>query len=230
MIYSPSTECVQKNHLFSMQIFYFIWQLARTITSCLTLLHVKFKTSILKMRVPVTRPCLSRPLASPWIALRRPDLSRRTSLVKRPLPTKSTLRPEGELDKKLLDLEDGQSVKNESSGILRMGVKEKTPLRDIGVFWLCFTNVVVFVLDHVFQWKWMSQLYLYHASPRWWQFVTSAFCHASWEHLSSNLFLLYVFGKLVEEQEGAIGVWCAYIICALGKPLQILIIICVLRW
>ena len=55
--------------------------------------------------------------------------------------------------------------------------------------------------------------------PRWWQFLTCAFCHADVGHLSSNLFLLYVFGKLVEEREGAIGVWSTYLICALGGNL-----------
>lgn len=33
---------------------------------------------------------------------------------------------------------------------------------------------------------------------RRWQFVTAAFAHASWEHLSSNIFMLYVFGRIVE--------------------------------
>ena len=28
--------------------------------------------------------------------------------------------------------------------------------------------------------------------------MTAAFAHASWEHLSSNIFMLYVFGRIVE--------------------------------
>lgn len=46
----------------------------------------------------------------------------------------------------------------------------------------------------------VSRLYLYHTGPRWWQYLTSAFCHGSWQHLSSNAFMLYVFGRIVEEE------------------------------
>lgn len=88
-----------------------------------------------------------------------------------------------------------------------------------GTIWLCFMNVVLFVLGNVFNLRAIQSLYFLHASPRWWQFITSAFCHANFEHLSSNLFLLYVFGKLVEEQEGAFGVWMTYLICAIGSNL-----------
>ncbi len=53
---------------------------------------------------------------------------------------------------------------------------------------------------------------------RRWQFITAAFAHASWEHLSSNIFMLYVFGRIVEEEEGALGVWLTYIVCSVGTP------------
>ncbi len=43
----------------------------------------------------------------------------------------------------------------------------------------------------------MRNLYLYHARPHWWQFITHSFCHGSFDHLSMNLFNLCVFGKLV---------------------------------
>ena len=62
----------------------------------------------------------------------------------------------------------------------------------------------------------MSALYLHTRNPQWWQFITAAFCHYSWDHLSSNLFMLYTFGKIVEEEEGAAAVWLTYIVCALG--------------
>ena len=62
-------------------------------------------------------------------------------------------------------------------------------------------------------------LYLQHARPQWWQFVTSAFCHASWEHLNGNLFLLLIFGKSVEEEEGFLGVWASYLICGVGASI-----------
>ena len=63
----------------------------------------------------------------------------------------------------------------------------------------------------------VSALYLHTRNPQWWQFITAAFCHYSWDHLSSNLFMLYTFGKIVEEEEGAGAVWLTYIVCALGE-------------
>jgi hypothetical protein len=38
----------------------------------------------------------------------------------------------------------------------------------------------------------------------------------SWAHLSANLFNLCVFGKLVEELEGGVGVIFTYLVCAVG--------------
>ena len=40
--------------------------------------------------------------------------------------------------------------------------------------------------------------------------------HANWQHLSANLFNLCVFGKLVEETEGAWGVVFVYAVTAAG--------------
>ncbi|KAH9549985.1 hypothetical protein CY35_10G048800, partial [Sphagnum magellanicum] len=35
-------------------------------------------------------------------------------------------------------------------------------------------------------------------------------------HLSSNLFFLYIFGKLVEEEEGSFAVWLSYLVTGVG--------------
>ena len=86
-----------------------------------------------------------------------------------------------------------------------------------GVFILLLLNLVIFVLDHQLHLPQIQRLYLDHIAPKWWQFITSSFCHASWAHLSSNTFLLYVFGKIVEEEEGLWGVWFTYIITAVGE-------------
>jgi membrane associated rhomboid family serine protease len=86
-----------------------------------------------------------------------------------------------------------------------------------GVFILLLLNLIIFVLDHTLHLPQIQRLYLDHLAPRWWQFLTSSFCHASWAHLSSNTFLLYVFGKIVEEEEGIWGVWFTYIITAVGE-------------
>lgn len=85
-----------------------------------------------------------------------------------------------------------------------------------GVFALLFINFALFAMDHWLAIGAVKTLYLNHARPTWWQFVTSTFCHANWAHLSSNIFFLYIFGKLVEEEEGAFGVWMSYIVTGVG--------------
>ena len=64
-----------------------------------------------------------------------------------------------------------------------------------GVFTLLIINFALFLMDHVLHLPYMRMLYLNHVHPQWWQFVTSIFCHASWAHLSSNIFFLYIFGR-----------------------------------
>ncbi|EFJ44375.1 hypothetical protein VOLCADRAFT_106417 [Volvox carteri f. nagariensis] len=55
--------------------------------------------------------------------------------------------------------------------------------------------------------------------PQWWQFLTHMFCHGNWAHLSGNLFNLCVFGKMVEETEGALGVVLTFLLCGVGAAL-----------
>jgi len=86
-----------------------------------------------------------------------------------------------------------------------------------GVFWLLVVNLALFAADYFLKAQWVSSLYLWHNAPHWWQFLTAAFCHASWDHLSSNLFMLYTFGKIVEEEEGPMAVWFTYIVCSVGE-------------
>eukprot|EP00899_Mesostigma_viride_P029608 jgi/Mesvir1/9832/Mv14235-RA.1 len=86
-----------------------------------------------------------------------------------------------------------------------------------GVFLLLVINLALFALDHILHLPFIQGLYLNHARPQWFQFFTSMFCHASWEHLSSNVFSLYIFGKLVEEEEGMFGVLASYLVCGLGS-------------
>lgn len=94
-------------------------------------------------------------------------------------------------------------------------MRQKTKSADTGVLLLCSLNLLLYACDHVLHLN-IQHLYLWHAFPKWWQFLTSAFCHASWQHLSSNLFMLYVFGKVVEEEEGGLGVILTYLIGAAG--------------
>ncbi|GJQ14006.1 hypothetical protein GpartN1_g5797.t1 [Galdieria partita] len=88
-----------------------------------------------------------------------------------------------------------------------------------GVFVLILVNLVLFVASRFVWPSLLSRLVLSHREPRWWQFVTYSFCHESWSHLSNNLFFLLIFGKLVEEEEGALGIIMSYCVCAFGSAL-----------
>uniref|UniRef100_A0A2P2JH69 Uncharacterized protein LOC105638271 n=1 Tax=Rhizophora mucronata TaxID=61149 RepID=A0A2P2JH69_RHIMU len=115
--------------------------------------------------------------------------------------------------------------KSDNSDIIRHLELEKPefrkkPVKQVnGVFWIILLNLGMFVADHFFQVRGVKSLYLYHNWPCWYQFVTATFCHASWEHLSSNLFFLYIFGKLVEEEEGNFALWLSYIFTGVGANL-----------
>lgn len=62
----------------------------------------------------------------------------------------------------------------------------------------------------------LRSLFLSHAHPRWWQLLTSTFCHFSAGHLSSNLFFLLLFGRLVEEEAGPWGLAFVYAVCGVA--------------
>ncbi|KAM5565476.1 rhomboid-like protein 11, chloroplastic [Rosa sericea] len=85
-----------------------------------------------------------------------------------------------------------------------------------GIFWILLINIGIYLADHIFQVRAVKMLYLYHSYPEWFQFLTATFCHANWNHLSSNLFFLYIFGKLVEEDEGNFALWLSYILTGVG--------------
>lgn len=97
--------------------------------------------------------------------------------------------------------------------------KKKPEKRVNGIFWILLINLGIYLADHVFQVPWVKALYLYHNRPDWYQFITSTFCHLNWNHLSSNLFFLYIFGKLVEEEEGNFALWLSYIFTGAGANL-----------
>ncbi|GLT85409.1 hypothetical protein SLE2022_035990 [Rubroshorea leprosula] len=102
---------------------------------------------------------------------------------------------------------------------LELGKPEDQPKpvkRVNGVFWIILVNLGIYVADHLLQVRGIQSLYLYHNWPAWYQFITATFCHANWKHLSSNLFFLYIFGKLVEEEEGNLALWLSYIVTGVG--------------
>lgn len=87
------------------------------------------------------------------------------------------------------------------------------------LFGVIILNIAVFVLDHVLKQGWVRLLYLNHSAPQIWQFVSCAFCHGSWNHLCSNLFGLYVFGREVETDGGALGFTTTYLFTAAGASI-----------
>ncbi|GFP80273.1 hypothetical protein PHJA_000170700 [Phtheirospermum japonicum] len=97
--------------------------------------------------------------------------------------------------------------------------KREPEKRVNGIFWILLINIGIYLADHVFQVPWIKGLYLYHNQPVWYQFITATFCHFNWNHLSSNLFFLYIFGKLVEEDEGNLALWLSYILTGAGANL-----------
>lgn len=103
---------------------------------------------------------------------------------------------------------------------LELARPAKDPKKRVNaVFWIILLNLGIYAADHLLQLRGIKSLYLYHGHPEWYQFVTATFCHANWEHLSSNLFFLYIFGKLVEEEEGSLGLWISYILTGAGANL-----------
>lgn len=85
-----------------------------------------------------------------------------------------------------------------------------------GVFALLLINFGIHMAATSFLPNLPSMLALSHLAPKWWQFITAAFVHANWDHLFGNAFSLLVFGRMVEEEEGAFGLWVTYLVCGLA--------------
>lgn len=126
----------------------------------------------------------------------------------------------------LADLVDKYSGSGSSGRPLP--VKRSPPLRPAaasggmgnGVFLLLLLNFALFALQQFApSLSFLAALPLSHWRPQWWQFITCTFVHANWEHLSGNAFSLLVFGRMVEEEEGAFGVWATYLLCGVGGAL-----------
>ncbi|EFJ28985.1 hypothetical protein SELMODRAFT_146877 [Selaginella moellendorffii] len=117
---------------------------------------------------------------------------------------------------------DRSSLRARASKYSNLELEEKGEKRrkpGNALYLLLLANLGVYALDHWLEVPGMKLLYLYHNSPRWYQFITATFCHGNWGHISSNLFFLYMFGKLVEEEEGGFGLWASYIVTGVGANL-----------
>jgi len=84
-----------------------------------------------------------------------------------------------------------------------------------GVFILIFINFSIFLIKDVLHIP-LTFLFLNNTNPSWYQLGTSLFCHANYAHLSGNMFFLYIFGRLIEEEEGIFGIFASYFICGIG--------------
>jgi len=81
------------------------------------------------------------------------------------------------------------------------------------VYLLILASVLSFVGDNIIHLPVFQTLYMYHRKWRWWQPITSTFCHVDKSHLSGNVFLLLIFGRSVEDELGPIGLLFSYIFC-----------------
>lgn len=85
---------------------------------------------------------------------------------------------------------------------------------------LLLCNLAVFMIDKVFRTPFVCcQFYLDHSRPKWWQLLTSCFCHADRHHLCSNLFLLLLFGRSVEDDQGWGGLLLSFLWCGVLSSL-----------
>ena len=108
---------------------------------------------------------------------------------------------------------------NSLLGLGRRTGDDRDRKRHDGVFALVLVNLLFYVADHILGLGFMKSLYLTLDNPSWYQYFTSMFCHGGWMHLSGNMFFLYLFGKIIEEEEGLIGVLVCYLVTGLGANL-----------
>lgn len=83
------------------------------------------------------------------------------------------------------------------------------------VYLLILASILAFVGDNIMHFPAFQTLYLYHRNWRWWQPITSTFCHGDKAHLSGNVFLLLLFGRSVEDELGPVGLLFSYIFCGM---------------
>lgn len=144
-----------------------------------------------------------QPIISTW-RLHRSSLTRPIDLISSPL-----LR----LSRKHGTVLKSKSNTNETGyRITTFSYPRKT--RATAVYALILINIGVFLADKVFHLPFVTRyLYLFHRRWSWWQPLTTCFCHTNRNHLSSNLFLLLVFGRSVEDFFGWGGLILSFVFC-----------------
>ena len=91
------------------------------------------------------------------------------------------------------------------------------------------SNFLFFALDHWVQLPVIKMFYLNHVDPTWWQFITCTFCRQLGS-LIVEYFLFIHVGKLIEEEEGAFGVWFSYIATGTGRVLSVVADVAEISW
>lgn len=85
-----------------------------------------------------------------------------------------------------------------------------------GVLFLLSVNYAIYIAN-LFHGAALARLLpLFSFKLQWWQLISYSFYHQSFSHLANNMFMLWAFGKAVEQEEGAWGVVGHYVVCALG--------------
>jgi membrane associated rhomboid family serine protease len=89
---------------------------------------------------------------------------------------------------------------------------------------LILLNTAIFFADKVFRMPCIMQhLYLIHNKWKWWQFLTSCFCHGWGSHLCGNMFALHLFGSAVEDELGWHGLLLSYTFCGISGKIASLL-------
>lgn len=92
--------------------------------------------------------------------------------------------------------------------------------RTTAVYSLILANLVVFLSDNVLRLPFARRhFYLSTWNWKWWQLLTTCFCHGDRSHLSNNLFLLLLFGRSVEDELGGTGLMVSYAFCGIFSSL-----------
>mmetsp|Transcript_19348 Transcript_19348/g.53936 ORF Transcript_19348/g.53936 Transcript_19348/m.53936 type:complete len:276 (+) Transcript_19348:406-1233(+) len=94
------------------------------------------------------------------------------------------------------------------------------------VYALILASALSFVGDNILGLSFFRKnLYLCHWKWKWWQPLTSTFCHGDRAHLSGNAFLLLLFGRSVEDELGASGLVFSYVFCGVVANLVSLVLL-----
>ena len=91
--------------------------------------------------------------------------------------------------------------------------------------YLLIANLIVFLLASVLQRYgldlngWGGLHYYSASSFHWWQPITYMFLHANFSHLFFNMFAVWMFAPVIEQQWGARRFSLYYLVCGLGAAL-----------